>query len=322
MGELISTELFYLVLKHKDVSSCLVNALDFLRLDQSNIPDENFLTQELSKLKADHSDKKVMITQGYICRNAFGEISNLNRGGSDYSASLFAAALDCDEIQIWTDIDGMHNNDPRFVENTNPIRELSFDEAAELAYFGAKILHPSSIKPARRKNIPVKLLNALDPSALGTFISSNITRGCIKAVAAKDGITAIKIRSSEMLQAPGFLRRVFDVFELFQTSIDMITTSEVAVSLSIDNTLHIKEIIETLKEFGQVDVDENLSIVCVVGAFIIETNGLASKVIKSLDNIPIRMISYGGSPHNISVLVSEDHKVEALNALHTRLFDV
>ena len=322
MGEMISTELFHLLLNEHGVKNRLLNALDFLRLDQSNNPDENFLTQELSKLTTDSSNNLVMITQGTICRNAFGEISNLNRGGSDYSASLFGAALNCEEIQIWTEIDGMHNNDPRFVENTSAIRELSFDEAAELAYFGAKILHPSSIKPARKQNIPVKLLSGLDVSATGTIISSNISRGCIKAIASKAGITAIKIRSSEMLEAPGFLRRIFEIFELYQTSIDMITTSEVAVSLTVDDTQHLPAIIETLREFGSVEIDENLSLVCIVGGYIAETTGLVSKVIRSLEDIPIRMISYGGSAHNISVLVSEEHKVKALNALHKRLLDV
>jgi len=321
-GELISTELFHLLLEEQGKNSCLLSALDFLRLDQDNIPDEDFLRKQLSFNLLQNSEKQIIITQGFICRNAFGEISNLNRGGSDYSASLFGAAIDCEEIQIWTDIDGMHNNDPRFIDNTHPIKELSFDEAAELAYFGAKILHPSSIKPARGKNIPVKLLNTLNPKAQGTLISKITTRAEIKAVAAKSGITAIKIRSSEMLQAPGFLRRIFEVFELYQTSIDMITTSEVAVSVTIDDVKNLQEIEKTLAEFAHVEVDKNLSIICVVGEHIVDNSRLASKVIQSLESIKVRMISYGGSAHNISLLVSEELKVEALQHLHEELFDV
>lgn len=321
-GEIISTELFHLLLNEQGKNSLLISALDFLRLDQNNVPDDSFMAGKLSSLISNNADQQIFITQGFICRNAFGEISNLNRGGSDYSASLFGAALGCQEIQLWTDIDGMHNNDPRFIENTRPIRQLSFDEAAELAYFGAKILHPSSIKPARRKNIPVKLLNTLNPSAAGTLVSDKTVRTTIKAVAAKSGITAIKIRSSEMLQAPGFLRRIFEVFELYKTSIDMITTSEVAVSVTIDDTQSLQAIVKTLAEFAHVEVDENLSIICVVGEFIVENSGLASKVIQSLEDIAIRMISYGGSAHNISLLVSEELKVKALQALHKGLFDV
>ncbi|TQV82759.1 aspartate kinase [Aliikangiella coralliicola] len=319
-GELISTELFSLLLREQEKSASLLSALDFLRLNQDSAPDEDYLSEQLSAQISNHSNTDIFVTQGFICRNAFGEICNLKRGGSDYSASLFAAAIDSEEVQIWTDIDGMHNNDPRYVDGTKPIRELSFDEAAELAYFGAKILHPSSIKPTRKKNIPVKLLNTLEPSASGTVISTKSAQARIKAVAAKDGITAIKIRSSEMLQAPGFLRKVFEVFELYHTSIDMITTSEVAVSVTIDDTSYLESIVKTLTEFGQVEVDKNLSIVCVVGEFLVESSGIASQVIRSLEDIPIRMISYGGSSHNISLLVSEEHKVNALNALHQRLF--
>lgn len=321
-GELISTQLFHLLLNDLGLENRLLNALDFLRLDQYNVPDQHFLTKKLKQQMLSNSNKEILVTQGFICRNAFGEISNLNRGGSDYSASLFGAALDCEEIQIWTDIDGMHNNDPRFIENTQPIRQLSFDEAAELAYFGAKILHPKSIKPARQKNIPVKLLNTLVPGAAGTIISNVTVRSTIKAVAAKSGITAINIRSSEMLQAPGFLRRIFEVFELYKTSIDMVTTSEVAVSVTIDNADNLDSIVKTLTEFGHVDVDKSLSIVCVVGEYLVENSGLASLVIKSLEDIPIRMISYGGSAHNISLLVSEELKVKALQLLHKGLFNV
>lgn len=321
-GELISTELFSLYLSEQSFNAKLLSSLDFLRLTQENVPDEQFLEEQLNAQIAEHSDTDIFVAQGFICRNAFGEVSNLKRGGSDYSASLFAAALTCSELQIWTDIDGMHNNDPRYVENTKPIRELSFNEAAELAYFGAKILHPSSIKPARKKNIPVLLLNTLQPEALGTVISTKSSTENIKAVAAKSGITAIKIRSSEMLQAPGFLRKVFEVFELYHTSIDVITTSEVAVSVTIDDTTYLEPIVKTLTEFGKVDVDKNLAIVCVVGEFLVDSAGVAARVIQSLESIPLRMISYGGSAHNITLLVSEDQKVASLKALHEGLFDV
>lgn len=319
-GELISTELFHLYLLETKKSAALIFALDFLRLTQDNRPDEAFLQEQLNAVVDNNPGAEILVTQGFICRNAFGEVSNLKRGGSDYSASLFGAALGCKEVQIWTDIDGMHNNDPRFVENTRPIRELSFREAAELAYFGAKILHPSSIKPACKNNIPVKLLNTLEPDAQGTEISNKTTQSGIKAVAAKSGITAIKIRSSEMLQAPGFLRRIFEVFELYHTSIDVITTSEVAVSLTIDDTTYLDQIAKTLTEFGQVKVDQKLAIICVVGDSLAEQAGVAANVINSLGSIPIRMISYGGSPHNITLLVAEKDRVEALNALHKGVF--
>lgn len=321
-GELISTELFSLYLTEQSFKAKLLSSLDFLRLTQENSPDEQFLEEQLNAQISHHSDTDIFVAQGFICRNAFGEVSNLKRGGSDYSASLFAAALTSSELQIWTDIDGMHNNDPRYVENTKPIRELSFNEAAELAYFGAKILHPSSIKPARKKNIPVLLLNTLQPEALGTIISTKSSTENIKAVAAKSGITAIKIRSSEMLQAPGFLRKVFEVFELYHTSIDVITTSEVAVSVTIDDTTYLEPIVKTLTEFGKVDVDKDLAIVCVVGEFLVDSAGVASKVIQSLESIPLRMISYGGSAHNITLLVSEEQKIASLKALHEGLFDV
>jgi aspartate kinase len=321
-GEIISTKLFTLLLLELDKRARLLSSLDFLRLTQNNAPDELHLAEKLNQQLLDYPDIEIFIAQGFICRNAFGEVSNLKRGGSDYSASLFGAAINAEEVQIWTDIDGMHNNDPRYIQNTKPIRELSFDEAAELAYFGAKILHPSSIKPARKKAIPVRLLNTLQPDAVGTLISRKSTSGKIKAVAAKDGITAIKIRSSEMLQAPGFLRRIFEVFELYHTSIDVITTSEVAVSVTIDDITYLEPIVKTLTEFGQVEVDRHLSIVCVVGEFLVESSGLASQVINSLNDIPLRMISYGGSSHNITLLVSEELKIKALNALHKGVFNV
>ena len=319
-GELISTELFQLLLIEQGKKSKLLSSLDFLRLSKESAPDEVYLAEKLNAIVAVEPEIEIFVAQGFICRNAFGEVSNLKRGGSDYSASLFGAAIDCSEVQIWTDIDGMHNNDPRYIEDTHPIRSLSFDEAAELAYFGAKILHPSSIKPARRKRIPVRLKNTLEPDAEGTLISNTSKSDGIKAVAAKSGITAIKIRSSEMLQAPGFLRRVFEVFELYHTSIDVITTSEVAVSVTIDDTTYLEPIVKTLKEFGNVEVDRKLAIVCVVGDFLMESSGLASRVINSLSNIPLRMISYGGSAHNMTLLVAEDLKVKALQDLHEGLF--
>lgn len=321
-GEIISTELFHLLLQEQNKDSSLVFALDFLKLDQNGLPDESFLSEKLAVIISDKNDTSIYVTQGFICRNAFGEVSNLKRGGSDYSASLFAAAIKASELQIWTDIDGMHNNDPRYVEGTYPIRELSFDEAAELAYFGAKILHPSSIKPTKKSDIPVRLLNTLEPTAKGTLVSRKSERATVKAVAAKSGITAIKIRSSEMLQAQGFLRRIFEVFELYHTSIDMVTTSEVAVSVTIDDTTYLQQILKTLTEFGHVEVDPQMSIICVVGEYLIENHSVNAMVISSLSDIPIRMISFGGSPHNISLLVSESSKVDALKALQRGLFNV
>jgi aspartate kinase len=292
-----------------------------MKIDENEEPDSAYIAQQLHKELEKHPGVELFITQGYICRNAFGEIDNLKRGGSDYSASLIGAAVDAQEIQIWTDIDGMHNNDPRIVKNTHPIAELSFDEAAELAYFGAKILHPSSVKPAKQKNIPVKLLNTLQPEAKGTTISTKTESGKIKAVAAKDGIIAIKIKSGRMLLAYGFLRSVFEVFERYKTPIDMITTSEVAVSLTIDNDKHLSEILAELKEFGQVEVDQDQTIICVVGDFIAERSGSGLAVFQSLQNIPLRMISYGGSKNNISVLVNTSDKIEALTKLNDGIFN-
>ncbi len=319
-GEIISTRLFHLLLIEQGKRSHLLDSLAFLRLDKSGQPDENYLSEQLSRQLMASPDNTIFVAQGFICRDASGENTNLDRGGSDYSASLFGAAIGSEEIQIWTDIDGMHNNDPRHIKNTTPVRDLSFDEAAELAYFGAKILHPTSIKPARKKNIPVRLLNSLNPEASGTLISTETTNTTIKVVAAKSGITAIKIRSSDMLQAPGFLKRIFEVFENHQTSIDMVTTSEVAVSVTVDDSEHLQEIVAQLKLFAQIEVDRHLSIICVVGDFLVDHRGVASKVLKSLEAIPIRMISYGGSPNNISLLVSEDDKVSALKQLHKGLF--
>ncbi|OKL38494.1 aspartate kinase [Pontibacter flavimaris] len=320
-GELLSTALFQFYLEEQGEQSVLLPALNFMKIDENEEPDTEYIAQHLQKELEKYPGVELFVTQGYICRNAFGEIDNLKRGGSDYSASLIGAAADATEIQIWTDIDGMHNNDPRIVKNTYPIAELSFDEAAELAYFGAKILHPSSVKPAKQKNIPVKLLNTMAPEARGTTISTKTESGKIKAVAAKDGITAIKIKSGRMLLAYGFLRSVFEVFERYRTPIDMITTSEVAVSLTIDNDKHLNEILKELEEFGQVEVDLDQSIICVVGDFIAERSGSGLAVFQSLQNIPLRMISYGGSKNNISVLVNTSDKIEALTKLNNGIFN-
>jgi len=291
-----------------------------MRTDSKEEPDMEYIGAHAAAELAKRPGKTLFITQGYICRNAAGEIDNLKRGGSDYSATILGAAISAEEIQIWTDIDGMHNNDPRVVEKTLPIAELSFDEAAELAYFGAKILHPTCILPAQMRNIPVRLLNTMQPSAKGTLITEKSTGDSIKAVAAKDGITAIKIKSGRMLLAYGFLRAVFEIFERYKTPIDMITTSEVAVSLTIDNTGSLDAIVSELKEFCAVEVDAGLSIVCVVGSLTAEKEGYALKIFEALRNIPIRMISYGGSENNVSVLVDAERKKEALIALNKGLF--
>ena len=267
-----------------------------------------------------HPDQRLFITQGYICKNHRGEVDNLKRGGSDYTASLVAAAVQASVCEIWTDIDGMHNNDPRVVDRTRPIAELSFDEAAELAYFGAKILHPASIWPAQLHNVPVRLLNTMDPAAAGTLIKAEVAETGVKAIAAKDGITAINIKSSRMLLAYGFLRRIFEVFEAFKTPIDMITTSEVAVSVTIDDLSHLDQIVEELRRFGTVEVDPNQAIICVVGNQVAETKGSISAVMDSLVDIPIRMVSFGGSKHNVSILVDAQHKVQALKSLNEGVF--
>lgn len=320
-GELLSTTLYHIYLKSIGVSSILLPALDFMKMDEDNEPDVPFTTKHLQPILDQHKDNKLFITQGFICRNSFGEVDNLRRGGSDYTASLIGAAISADEVQIWTDIDGMHNNDPRIVKGTKPISHLSFDEAAELAYFGAKILHPQSVFPAQKYKIPVRLLNTLEPKAAGTLISAESEKGKIKSIAAKDGITAIKIHSSRMLLAYGFLRRVFEIFERYKTPIDMITTSEVAVSLTIDYTANLEKIVEELHAFGSVEIDTDQSIVCVVGDFSAEKHGYASRVLDAMKHIPVRMISYGGSNYNISLLINTTDKVEALRSLHNRLFE-
>ncbi len=320
-GELLSTTLYHVYLKSIGVPSVLLPALNFMKIDEDNEPVIPFTTENLTPLLEANPENKLFITQGFICRNSFGEVDNLRRGGSDYTASLLGAAISAEEVQIWTDIDGMHNNDPRIVKGTKPIANLSFDEAAELAYFGAKILHPQSVFPAQKYQIPVRLLNTMEPKAFGTVISTESEKGKIKSIAAKDGITAIKIQSSRMLLAYGFLRRVFEVFERYKTPIDMITTSEVAVSLTVDFTDNLDKIIEELNAFGSVELDRNLTIVCVVGDFGAERHGYAAKVLDSIKHIPVRMISYGGSAYNISLLVNTEDKTEALRSLHNRIFE-
>ncbi|QHL86691.1 aspartate kinase [Nibribacter ruber] len=319
-GELLSTQLFQIYQEEQGTPSVLLPALEFMRITEEEEPDQAYIREKLLQQLAQYPDNQLFITQGYICRNAQGQIDNLKRGGSDYSASIIGAALRAQEIQIWTDIDGMHNNDPRIVKDTYPIAELSFDEAAELAYFGAKILHPSSILPAQQFKIPVRLLNTMQPAATGTLISSKKSGNSIKAVAAKDGITAIKIKSSRMLLAYGFLRSVFEVFERFKTPIDMITTSEVAVSLTIDNDTHLSAITDALQRFGSVEIDTDLSIICVVGDFMEDKPGDALRVMQSLKDIPLRMISYGGSKNNISLLVNTSQKNNALLAINEGVF--
>ena len=320
-GELLSTTLYHIYLKSIGVPNVLLGALDFMKIDEDNEPDVPFITAHLQPILDQHKDNKLFITQGFICRNSFGEVDNLRRGGSDYTASLLGAAILAEEVQIWTDIDGMHNNDPRIVKGTKPIAHLSFDEAAELAYFGAKILHPQSVFPAQKYKIPVRLLNTMEPKAAGTVISTESEKGKIKSIAAKDGITAIKIQSSRMLLAYGFLRRVFEIFERYKTPIDMTTTSEVAVSVTVDFTDNLDKIIEELHAFGTVEVDSDQSIVCVVGDFSAEKHGYAARVLDAIKHIPIRMISYGGSNYNISLLINTGDKTEALKSLHNRLFE-
>lgn len=319
-GELLSTNIVYLYLQECNISSVLISALDFMLIDENGEPNMEHISDKLIRILKLNPNKKIYLTQGYICCNHCGEIDNLQRGGSDYTASLLGAAIKAEEIQIWTDIDGMHNNDPRFVENTKPIPYLHFDEAAELAYFGAKILHPTCILPAKINNIPVRLLNTLEPKAAGTLISNKFVGGVIEAIAAKDNIAAIKIKSGRMLLAYGFLRKVFEIFEKYQTPIDMITTSEVGVSVTIDNTEYISEILDELQEFGAVSIDEDMVIVCVVGDLSYKLVGFQSKVINALKDIPIRMISYGGSNFNISMLIDSKYKKEALQCLSNSIF--
>lgn len=320
-GEILSTNMMTAYLREQGINVALLSALDFMRIDKNGEPDSIYIKEKIAEQLKANADAELFITQGFICRNAYGEIDNLQRGGSDYTASLLGAAIGASEIQIWTDIDGMHNNDPRIVEHTTAIRQLHFNEAAELAYFGAKVLHPTCIQPAKFANIPVRVLNTMMPEAPGTLISNESERGIIKAVAAKDNITAIKIKSSRMLLAHGFLRRVFEIFESYQTSIDMICTSEVGVSMSIDNTAHLNEIVEDLKKYGTVTVDHGMCIICVVGDMDWENIGFESRAMDAMKDIPVRMVSYGGSNYNISFLVRESDKVTALRKLSKCLFN-
>ena len=319
-GEILSTNMVTNYLLEQGYNAALIPALEYMRTDKNGEPDLEYIREKIKVQLDAVPGKDIYITQGFICRNAYGEVDNLQRGGSDYTASLIGAAINATEIQIWTDIDGMHNNDPRFVENTSPVSHLHFEEAAELAYFGAKILHPTCIQPAKFAGIPVKLLNTMDPTAPGTVISNKTEKNKIKAVAAKDNIIAINITSSRMLLAYGFLRKVFEIFETYKTSIDMICTSEVGVSVSIDDKTHLTQILNELKKFGTVKVDENMCIVCVVGDLDWHNVGFETIATEALKDIPVRMISYGGSNNNISFLISSDDKKRALQSLSNHLF--
>ena len=319
-GELLSTKLFSVYLTEQGIEHVLLPALNFMTIDENDEPHVPLIKEKLSQQLSQHPANKLFITQGFICRNARGEVDNLKRGGSDYTASLVAAAADASVCEIWTDISGMHNNDPRVVNKTVPIEQLSFDEAAELAYFGAKILHPASIWPAQQYNVPVKLLNTMEPEAKGTTISSEITSKGAKAVAAKDGITAVKIKSSRMLLAYGFLRKVFEIFEKYKTSIDMITTSEVAVSVTIDNDSSLSAIRKELEALGSVEIDSNQTIISIVGNEIASDANVLEKVFSSLNNVAVRMVSYGGSDNNISILVAADQKKQVLQQLNSGVF--
>ncbi|CAN5589473.1 aspartate kinase [soil metagenome] len=327
-GELLSTQIFQAYLVEEGVTSALLPALEFMRIDADNEPEIHYTEEKLAEILPSHADKQIIVTQGFICRNPRGEVDNLKRGGSDYTASLIGGAIRTEEIQIWTDIDGMHNNDPRIVKNTFPVRELTFDEAAELAYFGAKILHPSTITPARMFGVPVRLKNTMEPSAPGTLIADRpgaptASSEVFKAVAAKDGITALYIHSTRMLNAYGFLRRIFEIFEKYKTPVDMITTSEVSVSVTIDNTERIQEITDELNTFCTLEEpDYDQTIICIVGNFSADNQGVAVRVFNAMQNIPIRMISYGGTESNLSLLVHSRYKAEALNALNDGLFSM
>ena len=321
-GELISTAMVNFYLQECGVKSVLLPALEFMRTDKNAEPDPVYIKDKLRAQLDLYPDTEIYITQGFICRNAYGSIDNLERGGSDYTASLIGAAIQAEEIQIWTDIDGMHNNDPRFVNDTAPVRQLNFDEAAKLAHFGAKILHPTCILPAKEKNIPVRLLNALQPNASGTLISNTVEKGTIKAVAAKDNITYVKIKSLHTIPTPHFLSIVFDTFYNYNTSVDMVTTSDIGVSVAIDNDKHIDEIVGVLREYATITVEKNMVIVCVVGDLEWQNVGFEARIINALKDIPVRMISYGGSSSNVSLVMKAEDKVHALKALSEHLFSV
>lgn len=320
-GEVISTNMFTNYLLEQGEDAVLLSALDFMRTDKNGEPDAHYIREKLAAAMSDNAGHKLYVTQGFICRNAYGEVDNLKRGGSDFTASLVGAAIAAEEIQIWTDIDGMHNNDPRVVEGTEAIHQLNFEEAAEMAYFGAKILHPTCVQPAKYAGIPVRLKNTMDPTDKGTIIDNVLIKGKIKAVAAKDNITAIKIKSSRMLFATGFLRKVFEIFESYQTPIDMITTSEVGVSVTIDDSSHLDDIVDELKKYGTVTVDSDMCIVCVVGDLDWSNVGFETTVLEAMVDIPVRMISYGGSNYNISFLIKEKDKKRALVSLSDVLFN-
>ena len=319
-GEIMSTNMVLNYLQEQGIKATLLSAFDFMRTDKNAEPDAQYIKEKLTAIMTENEGYQIYITQGFICLNAYGEIDNLQRGGSDFTASLIGVALGAEEIQIWTDIDGMHNNDPRIVDETEAIRQLNFEEAAELAYFGAKILHPTCVQPAKYAGIPVRLKNTMDPAANGTIIDNGLIKGKIKAVAAKDNITAIKIKSSRMLLATGFLRKVFEIFETYQTPIDMVATSEVGVSMSIDNVKHLNDIVDELKKYGTVTVDSDMCIVCVVGDLDWSNLGFETLVLDAMKDIPVRMISYGGSNYNISFLIKESDKKRALQNLSDRLF--
>jgi aspartate kinase len=321
-GEILSTQMFAAYMEEVGDSVVLIPALDFMRIDADNEPELAVIEEKLGHLLSKQTDKQIIVTQGFICRNPRGEVDNLKRGGSDYTASLIGGATVSEEIQIWTDIDGMHNNDPRIVKRTFPVRELSFEEAAELAYFGAKILHPSTITPAKMKGVPVRLKNTMEPNAPGTLIKSDVSHTSeITAIAAKDNITAIYIHSTRMLNAYGFLRKVFEVFEKYKTPVDMITTSEVSVAVTIDNNENLDKITEELKQIADLEPhDFNQSIICIVGNFMADKAGIAIKVMNALKDIPVRMIAYGASEHNMSILVDTKDKNAALEALNEGLF--
>lgn len=320
-GEVMSTNMVTNYLLENGIKSILLNALDFMRTDKNAEPDTQYIKEKLEKILDENKGYQIYITQGFVCRNAYGEVDNLQRGGSDYTASLVGAAIGADEIQIWTDIDGMHNNDPRVVDKTEAVHQLNFEEASELAYFGAKILHPTCVQPAKYAGIPVRLKNTMDPEADGTIIDNVLVRGKIKAVAAKDNITAIKIKSSRMLGASGFLRKVFEIFESYQTSIDMIATSEVGVSMTIDDDSHLDDIVDELKKYGTVTVDVDMCIICVVGDLDWSNIGFETLAADALKDIPVRMISYGGSNYNISFLIREADKKRTLQSLSDTLFN-
>lgn len=321
LGEVFSTNMFVAYLQENGVDAVLLPALDFMRINRDGEPDMEYISEHLHNILSETGTHSVYITQGFICRNAYGEVDNLQRGGSDYTASIIGAVLRAEEIQIWTDIDGMHNNDPRIVDNTEPVRQLNFEEAAELAYFGAKILHPTCVQPAKYAGVPVRLLNTMDPSAPGTIIDNNLRKGLIKAVAVKDNITAIKVKSSRMLLAAGFLFRVFEIFKQYNTAVDMVSTSEVGVSMSIDNTIKLEHIEEELQKLGTVTIDHDMCIICVAGDLDWMNVGFETLATEAMKEIPVRMISYGGSNYNISFLIRKQDKEKALKKLSSILFN-